>query len=69
MARRSSPAAGRLEAAGQRACVLHTGSDSLDELAIYIAVKGFDFTVLGPPELVPVLRALAERLVRAASAP
>ena len=68
VARRSSPAAGRLEAAGQQACVLHTGSDSLDELAIYIAVKGFDFTVLDPPELIPALRALAERLARAASA-
>jgi predicted DNA-binding transcriptional regulator YafY len=68
VARRSSPAAGRLEAAGQRTCVLHTGSNSLDELAIYIAVKGFDFQVLDPPELVPVLRTLAERLRRAAGA-
>ena len=68
VARRSSPAAGRLEAVDQHTCVLHSGSNSLDELAIYIAVKGFDFTVVDPPELIPALRTLAERLARAASA-
>jgi predicted DNA-binding transcriptional regulator YafY len=68
VARRSSPAAGRLEAAGPDACVLHTGSNSLDELALYIAVKGFDFQVLDPPELIPVLRTLAGRLRAAAEA-
>jgi len=68
VARRSSPAAGRLEAVDARRCVLHAGSDSLDELALYLALKGFDFEVLHPPELVPVLRAVAERLARAAGA-
>jgi predicted DNA-binding transcriptional regulator YafY len=66
VARRSSPASGRLEAVDQHTCVLHTGSNSLDELALHVAVKGFDFEVLDPPELVPVLRALAGRLARAA---
>ena len=66
VAPRCSPAAGRLEAAGPRACILHTGSNSLDELALYIAVKGFDFQVLDPPELMPVLHTLAGRLHRAA---
>jgi len=68
VAGRSSPAAGRLEAAGQDACVLHTGSNSLEELALYTAVKGFDFQVLDPPELIPVLRDLAGRLSQAADA-
>lgn len=68
VARRSSPAAGRLEAVDEHSCVLHTGSDSLDELALYVAVKGFDFQVLDPPELVPVVRALSDRLARAAGA-
>jgi hypothetical protein len=31
-----------------------------------VALKGFDFEVLDPPELIPVLRALAERLRQAA---
>ncbi|MEV0970919.1 helix-turn-helix transcriptional regulator [Microtetraspora glauca] len=68
VARRSSPAAGRLEAVDADTCVLHTGSDSLDNLALYVAVKGFDFQVLDPPELVPVLRALSDRLRAAAEA-
>jgi predicted DNA-binding transcriptional regulator YafY len=68
VAERSSPTAGRLEATGQHTCVLHTGSDSLEELALYTAIKGFDFQVLDPPELIPVLRALAGRLRQAADA-
>jgi predicted DNA-binding transcriptional regulator YafY len=66
VAERSSPAAGRLEAVDEHSCVLHTGSNSLDELALYVAVKGFDFEVLDPPELIPVLRELSSRLARAA---
>ncbi len=68
VAQRSSPAAGRLEAIDRHSCILHTGSNSLDEIALYVAVKGFDFQVLDPPELVPVLRTLAERLHKAAEA-
>jgi predicted DNA-binding transcriptional regulator YafY len=66
LADRTSPAAGRLEAAGPDACILHTGSDSLDELALYVGLKRYDFQVLDPPELIPVLRALFERLGQAA---
>ncbi len=68
VAERSSPTAGRLEAAGPDACILHTGSNSLDALALYVAVKGFDFRVLDPPELAGILRTLSERLRRAADA-
>ncbi len=68
VAERTSPAAGRLEAAGPDACVLHAGSNSLDELALYVGLKGFDFQVLGPPELIGVLRSLSERLLRGAEA-
>jgi predicted DNA-binding transcriptional regulator YafY len=68
VAQRSSPAAGRLEVVDERTCVLHTGSNSLDEIALYVALKGFDFQVLHPPELIPVLRTLADRLGRAARA-
>jgi hypothetical protein len=52
----------------QHTCVLHTGSNSLDELALYVALKGFDFQVLDPPELIPVLRTLSDRLRQAADA-
>jgi len=40
----------------------------LDELALYVALKGFEFQVLHPPELAPVLLALSDRLRRAADA-
>jgi hypothetical protein len=66
VAERSSPAAGRLEAVDAGTCILHTGSNSLEELALYVAVKGFGFQVLHPPELIPVLRRLADRLRKAA---
>ncbi|WP_171074034.1 helix-turn-helix transcriptional regulator [Nonomuraea basaltis] len=65
VAPQTSPGAGRLEPAGADRCVYLTGSNSLDELAVYVAVKGFDFEVLDPPELVPVLRELSDRLRRA----
>jgi predicted DNA-binding transcriptional regulator YafY len=68
LAGRTSPAAGRVEAAGPDACILHTGSNSLDELALFVGLKGFEFQVLDPPELVPVLRSLAERLRHGADA-
>ncbi|SEG75386.1 Predicted DNA-binding transcriptional regulator YafY, contains an HTH and WYL domains [Thermomonospora echinospora] len=66
--RHASPTAGRLEAVDADTCILHTGSDSLEELAIYISAKGFDFEVLDPPELTGVLRAMSDRLRRAANA-
>jgi predicted DNA-binding transcriptional regulator YafY len=43
------------------------GAGSLDMLAIYLAMIGFDFEVREPVELVKHIRSLAERLVRAAS--
>jgi predicted DNA-binding transcriptional regulator YafY len=61
----ASPTAGRLEAVDERSCVLHAGANSLDEIAIYIGLKGIDFKVLDPPELVDHVRALAQRLARA----
>ncbi|MET7328418.1 WYL domain-containing protein [Nonomuraea sp. NPDC005650] len=67
VAPRTSPGAGRLEAVDARTCLFLAGSNSLDELAIHVAAKGFDFEVLDPPELVPVLRELADRLGRASS--
>ena len=57
------PAGSRLP----HACVLHTGSNSLDELALYVGLKGFDFQVLDPPELIGVLRSLSGRLLRGAT--
>lgn len=68
VADRSAPTAGRLEAVDDNRCILHTGSNSLEQIALYIGLKGVDFQVLDPPELVDYVRALAERLARAAAA-
>jgi hypothetical protein len=66
VAERSSPTSGRLEPTDDDTCVLHTGSNSLDKLAIYVVTKGFEFEVLDPPELVDYLDVVASRLARAA---
>lgn len=65
-AERISPTTAALEPIDEHSCTLRAGSDSLDELAIYVAGKGFDFRVHEPPELVDHIRALAARFGRAA---
>ncbi|WP_455430203.1 WCX domain-containing protein [Nonomuraea jabiensis] len=60
-----SPTAGRIEAIDQHTCLLHTGSDSLDEIALYVGLIGFDFEILDPPELLDHVRALTDRLALA----
>lgn len=59
---------GVIEAIDETSCLLHTGSNSLDELAVYVGLFGFGFRVHEPPELIEHLRALASR-VTAAIAP
>ena len=57
--------AGVLEAIDDFTCMLHTGGFSLDTLSVYLALIGFDFEVVGPPELIDRVRSLAERFSRA----
>jgi predicted DNA-binding transcriptional regulator YafY len=57
---------GSLEPIDDETCMLHTGSDWLGGLAVYIAEIGVDFTVVEPPELVERVRDLAGRFARAA---
>jgi predicted DNA-binding transcriptional regulator YafY len=65
VAQRSSPAAGRVEAETERTCLFHSGSMSLDQLALHVALKGEDFEVLEPLELKQHLATLGARLTRA----
>jgi len=67
VARKSTPTAGRLEARDENSCICYTGAETLDTLAVYLALKGFDFEVLDPPELKEHVRNLADRLGRAVS--
>ncbi|GAB2955462.1 WYL domain-containing protein [Micromonospora polyrhachis] len=65
-AERISPTVGVIEAVDPHTCLLHTGSNSLDEIAIYVASFGFRFQIHHPPELVVHIRDLATRLADAA---
>jgi predicted DNA-binding transcriptional regulator YafY len=62
----ASPRASRVEPVDDQTCLLYAGSNSLDQLALYVALKDVDFDVLEPPELVARVRALGDRLSRAA---
>jgi len=72
-AERIAPTVGLVEAVDRNSCLLHTGSNSLDEIAVYVALFGFRFRVDEPPELIAHLRDLTARLAEAsqehASAP
>ncbi|GAA4575585.1 helix-turn-helix transcriptional regulator [Planotetraspora kaengkrachanensis] len=65
VAEHTSPTAGRLEKHDDRSCLFYAGAASLDQIAVYVALKGIDFQVLEPPELRDHVRTLAARLSRA----
>lgn len=65
-AERLPPTVGHLEADGEHACILHTGAETPDVLAIYVAILRAEFEILDPPELTEHILALAGRLTRAA---
>lgn len=61
---RINPAVGTVEAVDDGSCVLVTGADRVETLAVYLGMLDFDFEVTGPEELVVYLRRLAERYAR-----
>ncbi|WP_159929547.1 MULTISPECIES: helix-turn-helix transcriptional regulator [Nocardia] len=68
---RVPPAAGTVEPIDDTTCLLHTGADTPEALALNIGqlgMHGIDFTVGGPPELVELLRTLGNRYLRAVTA-
>jgi predicted DNA-binding transcriptional regulator YafY len=66
IAPRVSPTAATVEALDDTTCLLRAGAPSLDLVPLYLAQLGVDFEVVDPPELVAHVRALADRLRRAA---
>jgi predicted DNA-binding transcriptional regulator YafY len=66
---RRLPASVTVEPVDDSTCLAHVGADSPDILAQYLTMLGADFDVVGAPELRRHLRALGERLLRAAGAP
>jgi len=65
LAKRIPPSAGVLEPIDQSSCMLHTGSYSLETIAIHLSFLGVDFQVHEPPELLEHIRSVVERLKRA----
>ena len=61
---RINPAVGTVEAVDEHTCVLDTGADSLETLAVYLGMLGCEFDVREPPELVAHLRELTGRYAR-----
>ena len=65
VADRISPAVGTVERIDEHTCILQTGADTVETLAVYLGLLGEDFDVAGPPELRTHLRCLADRYARA----
>ncbi|QNO37680.1 WYL domain-containing protein [Protaetiibacter sp. SSC-01] len=64
---RINPAVGVVEALDAGRCVLVTGGDSYETIAVYIGMLGLDFRVTAPAELVDHVRMLGARYARAIS--
>ncbi|WP_395308238.1 helix-turn-helix transcriptional regulator [Mycobacterium sp. AMU20-3851] len=60
-----SAASVQIEPDGPDACIMTTGADDPDKMALYLAMPGCEFEVLEPPEVADAVRTAAERLRRA----
>jgi len=58
---RINPAVGVVEPVSDTECVLVTGGDSVEIVAVYIGMLGYDFTATSPPALLRHLARLASR--------
>ena len=67
IAERIGPWVGTVEAVDGETCILDTGADTLEILAVYLGMLDADFSVIEPPELVDNVRGLAGRYARAGS--
>lgn len=65
---RVPPTAGVLEAMDSQHCRLHTGSHSLESLAMHLVFIGVDFHIEEPDELIDQVRRMAELFTRATGA-
>ena len=67
MLSRIHAAVGVVESVDDHTCVLVTGADSLEIIAVYIGMLGLDFRVDDPPDLVEHLKTIGNRYLRAVS--
>jgi predicted DNA-binding transcriptional regulator YafY len=66
IADRLPAAVGPVEAIDETTCVVHTGADNVETLALWLGMLGADFNVTNSPELADHFRVLADRYRRAA---
>jgi predicted DNA-binding transcriptional regulator YafY len=62
---RINPTVGVVESVDAGHCVLVTGADSVEIIAVYIGMLGLDFHVTEPPDLVEAVATVGERYRRA----
>ena len=68
LSERLTPAAGVVEPIDDDRCLLRTGADRVESLAVHLGLLDEDFVVVdGPPELTAYLEQLADRYRRATS--
>lgn len=67
VAQRFSAASVQIEDDGPGTCILTTGADDAEVMALYLAMPGCDFEVLEPAEVADAVRIAAARLQRAAA--
>jgi predicted DNA-binding transcriptional regulator YafY len=60
-----TPSSGLVEEIDDQTCLMTTGSNSLDAMAVYMATLGFDFDIIEPPELMEYARRIGAILTRA----
>jgi predicted DNA-binding transcriptional regulator YafY len=64
---RIGPYVGDVLPVDDASCLLDTGSDNLETLAVYLGLLGYEFRVESPPELADHIRDVAARYLRAVS--
>jgi predicted DNA-binding transcriptional regulator YafY len=69
LAERINTAIGSIAPIDDNHCLLDTGADNIETLAVHLGLLGVDFTVTQPAELVELLRTLADRYHRATPPP
>lgn len=65
---RINPTVGVVESVDADHCVLVTGADSVEMIAVYIGLLGLDFHVTEPPDLVEAVARVGDRYRRAVTA-
>ncbi len=66
---RIPPTAAQITELDPNSCAVQTGSNTLEQLSVYLGLLGAPFTIDGPPELHAHLATLATRFAAAAATP